>query len=148
MTPQEFKDQIVGHADMRRKGPFDFANFTGMPTVGANESLDWTEKGAVTPVKDQAQCGGCWAFSTVGAMEGAFQIAGNPLTSLSEQELVSCENKYHGGQDQGCNGGLMDNAFTWLASEKSKGGLCSEASYPYTSGAGQTGQVPTQCSNK
>merc|ERR1740125_75866 len=83
-------------------------------TTNLADSVDWVAKGAVTPVKNQGQCGSCWAFSTTGSLEGAFQIAGNPLTSLSEQDLVSCDNSAHGGSDQGCNGGLMDNAFKWI----------------------------------
>jgi C1A family cysteine protease len=105
------------------------------------DSLDWSTKGAVTPVKNQAQCGSCWAFSTTGSLEGAFQIAGNPLTSLSEQDLVSCDNSAHGGTDQGCNGGLMDNAFKWIE----KNGICTEAAYPYTSGGGSSGTCKTSC---
>jgi len=97
-----------------------------------DDAVDWVTKGAVTPVKNQAQCGSCWAFSTTGGVEGAFQIAGNPLTSFSEQELVSCASS---SGNQGCNGGLMDNAFKWIETN----GLPTEADYPYTSGNGQTG---------
>ena len=103
---------------------------------GATE-VDWVSAGAVTPIKDQARCGSCWAFSTTGSVEGAYAIASGTLTSLSEQDLVSCD---HNG-DQGCNGGLMDNAFKWIESN----GLCTEDDYPYTSGSGITGTCKTTC---
>lgn len=102
-----------------------------------NTGIDWCNKGAVTPVKNQAQCGSCWAFSSTGAVEGAYFLKTGNLTSFSEQQLVSCDRV-----DQGCNGGEMDNAFQWI---QQQGGLCSENDYPYNSGVGTRGDCQHKC---
>lgn len=98
------------------------------------ESVDWTGK-AVTPPKNQQQCGSCWAFSTTGALEGAWEVATGKLVSLSEQQLVDCSQ-----ENNGCNGGSMDAAFKFLREQ----GSCTESSYPYTAKDGKCGE--SKCS--
>jgi len=99
----------------------------------AAKAIDWRTKGAVTHVKDQGQCGSCWAFSAVGNMEGLNFLRTGTLVELSEEELVQCAGSTG---NEGCNGGLMDNAFDWVAKN---GGIDTEADYPYTSKSGTGG---------
>lgn len=97
----------------------------GVESCEAPASLDWRNYGIVTGVKDQGECGSCWAFSSTGAMEGINALKTGDLISLSEQELVDCDTT-----NDGCDGGYMDYAFEWVINN---GGIASEEDYPYTS---------------
>jgi len=133
LTRDEFsKIHLQGYRPETR-GVFSTVPFPpSRPDEVVADTVDWVTDGAVTSVKDQEMCGSCWAFSAVGAIEGAYAIAGGQLTDLSVGEIVQCEN--YG--DLGCEGGIMDNAFKWVEQH----GIASAQAYPYTSGSGITGQ--------
>jgi KDEL-tailed cysteine endopeptidase len=141
LTYDEFIDTVrIGGTsvpNLRRQsnGPVHTApkDTSSLPT-----EIDWVGKGAVTGVKNQGNCGSCWSFSTTGALEGAYYNKYGALKSFSEQQLVSCDTA---GNDAGCNGGWMDDAFTFV---QKNGGLTTEEQYAYTSGTtGKSGTCVT-----
>jgi cathepsin L len=123
LTVEEFVEIYTGSKKVVEFTPEDLKPIFSDVFVSLPASWDWRNYSYVTPVKDQGQCGSCWAFSTTGAVEGAWAKAGHNLTSLSEQQLVDCDNTNYG-----CNGGWPVDALKWL---KSNGGSDTEGSYPY-----------------
>jgi C1A family cysteine protease len=125
LTSEEFRMRYLGFKKpLTSNIPRIVADYSLEDTKDLPKEWDWRTKGVVNPVKNQGQCGSCWAFSAVGALESAWAIKTGKLYSLSEQQLVDCSGSY---SNQGCNGGLMDNAFQYAE----KNAMCSEDSYPY-----------------
>lgn len=123
VSREEFRTLYLGlRPDLRSENEIPLPK-AEIPDVDLPPSFDWRKKGAVTPVKNQGACGSCWAFSVTGNVEGQYAIKHDQLLSLSEQELVDCDDL-----DDGCGGGLPDNAYR--AIEK-LGGLELESDYPY-----------------
>jgi len=115
----------------------DFLPPTGSKLSDWPASKDWVDDGAVTAVKDQGNCGSCWAFSVSGNAEGVYYVAHKELPLLSEQQFVDCDHdcmQYQGQKvcDSGCSGGLMPNAMTYAIRE----GVETETEYPYTAKEG------------
>ncbi|GAB9476587.1 hypothetical protein Gpo141_00013650, partial [Globisporangium polare] len=100
-------------------------------------NVDWQTKGCVTPIKDQGQCGACWAFATAAALESGHCIFKGSLPVLSEQELVSCSRN-----TASCDGSHIAWSYDWINRENG-GSICTAASYPYTSRSGNAANCKT-----
>ncbi|ESO93538.1 hypothetical protein LOTGIDRAFT_189728 [Lottia gigantea] len=124
MTNAEFNALMNGYRGEDYK-PSGLKHESKTPVEALPTEVDWRQKGFVTPIKDQKQCGSCWSFSATGSLEGQHFKRTGKLVSLSEQNLCDCSRKEG---NMGCEGGLMDQAFIYV---KKNRGIDTEASYPY-----------------
>jgi len=122
MSKEEFKAKLLTLKVQKGNGWCDQAKKSNKKVP---DDKDWRADGKVTPIKDQGQCGSCWAFSTVAFLESQNLIAGGDSQTYSEQQLVDCDTA---GVDQGCSGGLMHTAFAYFQSK----GVEDDGNYPYT----------------
>lgn len=136
LTNEEFVAQFTGGENGSALG-LDDANLGELEIGDRAGSVDWsTNKGVVNPVKNQGQCGSCWAFSAVGTVESAVALASGKLGSYAEQQLVDCDH-----QSNGCSGGYNQLGMKYIG----EAGLCSESGYPYK---GKDGTCADQCSKE
>jgi len=120
LTPEEFRKAAGLH---KRKHPLNPSTYPALDVTDVPVAIDWREKSAVSPVKDQGDCGSCWAFSATGVLESHHAIKTGKMVQLSEQQLVDCEREL-----DGCDGGISSWALAWL---QYHGGQDTEESYPY-----------------
>lgn len=130
MTESELK-QMLGSRPGRKNQKKIIAH-AGDPV----SSIDWRTRGVVTAVKNQLQCGSCWAFAAAETLESSNAINTGHLEVLSEQQILDCTlNPMHCGGAGGCNGGTIEVAYDQIIK---MGGLSSEWAYPYRSGYGES----------
>jgi len=120
LSPKEFSKKYKGY-NKTSSSP-NVPVFSGKRGLVVPSSFDWRTKGVVTPVKDQGQCGSCWAFSATEGVESAWIFAKHPSVELAPQQIVDCDQS-----DQGCNGGDLPTAFEYVK----QNGMEPESDYPY-----------------
>jgi len=125
LTPEEFKAKYL---NLMVPDQLPQAEIANPPNASPDVTVwDWgkNKTGIITPVKNQEQCGSCWAFSATESVESAYALAGHGLKVCGPQQIVDCDTS---GVDQGCNGGYPWDAFKYIIKA---GGLESESAYPY-----------------
>lgn len=144
LTQEQYQSKILTLSLVGRTTSPTTAPPTTVAPGSSATTLNWaTNSGMVSPVKNQGQCGDCWAFSAAEAFEVAYNVAYQPSSSivLSPQQITSCDTKYG---DQGCNGGDPANVFQNYLGTGSGKALTTEANYPFTSGnSGASGTCNT-----
>jgi C1A family cysteine protease len=126
LTSEEFKALYTGTF---AENDVEFFNCKTPATAGAKEWNWATNTSIVTPIKNQGQCGSCWAFASVAVSESLYALNGNPLTSFSEQQVVDCDTLIN----HGCNGGIPKYALDYISLK----GLETETEYPYDAANGK-----------
>ena len=123
---------------IKKRDPIIYENSFDGFNVEVPDSVNWVEKDVITKVKNQGQCGSCYAFSATGSMEGIYAIKNNHLRNISEQEIVDCSQQEG---NQGCFGGFMNQVFQYVINNN---GICSEQEYPYNA---EQDQCNDKCQN-
>ncbi|TMW66309.1 hypothetical protein Poli38472_004074 [Pythium oligandrum] len=120
--------------------PTDAPGVTPSPAAGTgvalNGGVDWSTNKCMPPIQNQGQCGDCWAFATVAAVETGKCLTSGTLTKYSEQFVASCDNR-----NMGCNGGVPVYAYQFIQ----KNGLCTASDVPYTASSGRLGSCNSGC---
>jgi len=122
LTSEEFKQRYLVTINTKQTNKL---YQSASPTIHDDDDIDWRLKDAVTSVKNEMQCGACWAFSAATSIEGAWAIATGSLNSLSTQQLLDCSSSYG---NAGCNGGMIDPTFQYVIDN---GGIDTDDDYPY-----------------
>ncbi|KAH3738695.1 procathepsin L-like isoform X1 [Dreissena polymorpha] len=127
MTYEEFAEQF---ANLQNKDIWtgNVSIYLLPANYAAPSSVDWRQKGYVTQVKDQGNCGSCWSFSATGTIEGQHARQTGRLVSLSEQQLIDCSRRYG---NNGCKGGYTGRSLQYVSDQP---GIEGEADYPYRAG--------------
>uniref|UniRef100_A0A3B4UE32 Cathepsin S, ortholog 1 n=1 Tax=Seriola dumerili TaxID=41447 RepID=A0A3B4UE32_SERDU len=124
MTAEEINEKLNG---LKLEDPANFTNGTFKEVSGLSmpQGVDWRKNGLVSPVQNQGLCGSCWAFSSLGALEGQMKKRTGVLVPLSPQNLVDCSTS---DGNHGCKGGYISKAFKYVIRNE---GVDSERFYPY-----------------
>lgn len=147
LTLEEFKTLYLGgfkseQIEQKELGSYGCKTFSSSAPDSPN-SIDWRNKGVVNPIRDQGQCGSCWAFATTANAESVWAIYSGKLFDFSEELLVDCASGV-GYFNLGCNGGNPDSAFKYMINN----GQCSETSYPYNAGTTKTAGTCQKCDSE